>query len=62
VKIQTGADFILDSDALWLNGKHTIFANVDEGMDVVDIIASSEVGITGIPTKNIYIKDIQLLY
>lgn len=52
--------FILTKDADWLNGQHTIFADVVAGMDVVDNIASLPTGPTGIPLDDIEIESIEL--
>lgn len=50
--------FILSSDALWLNSENTIFGDVEFGMEIVDNISSGEVGITGIPLKDIKIVEV----
>ncbi len=50
--------FILSSDALWLNSENTIFGDVELGMEIVDNISSGDVGITGIPLKDIKILEV----
>jgi cyclophilin family peptidyl-prolyl cis-trans isomerase len=53
--------FILVSDAPKLQGKFTIFGEVVEGMDVVDIINKTDVDEKSIPIIPIRIKNINLL-
>lgn len=44
--------FIVHADATpWLEGKHTVFGNVTKGMDVLDKIASVEVGVGDAPVE-----------
>lgn len=50
--------FIVRADAEWLNGQNTIFADVESGIEVVDTIASADIGVTGIPVEDIMINSI----
>lgn len=49
--------FITHAETPWLNGKHTIFGKVVEGMDVVDVIATVEV-IDPISQNNKPVEDV----
>ena len=44
-----------------LNGKHTIFAIVSSGMDVVDAIVAEAVDSNSKPVNNIVVKDIRIV-
>ncbi|MGX1263250.1 peptidyl-prolyl cis-trans isomerase B (cyclophilin B) [Rossellomorea marisflavi] len=45
----------------WLDQKHTVFGQVIEGMDVVDDIASVEVGEQDAPKKDVIIESIKVV-
>lgn len=45
----------------WLDFRHTVFGQVFEGMDVVDTIASVEVGAADKPLSDVVIKNIEII-
>ncbi|ANU21642.1 peptidylprolyl isomerase [Planococcus plakortidis] len=45
----------------WLDGMHTVFGQVDEGMDVVDQIAAVEKGAGDKPLEDIVIESIDII-
>jgi peptidyl-prolyl cis-trans isomerase B (cyclophilin B) len=53
--------FIVTAEACpWLDGKHTVFGRVTEGMDVVDTISSLETGPGDRPRDEVKIESIEL--
>jgi len=54
--------FIVTAESTpWLDGKHTNFGEVAEGMDVVDKIENAKVNANSHPLEDIVIKSITLL-
>lgn len=52
--------FITHAATPWLNGAHTIFGRVTEGMDVVDKIANVEVGPGDRPTDDVVLESVTI--
>jgi cyclophilin family peptidyl-prolyl cis-trans isomerase len=53
--------FIVTADACpWLNGKHTVFGRVTDGMDVVDTISQVQTGGADRPVDDVVIERIDL--
>src|SRR5437016_3785434 len=53
--------FIVTADACpWLDGKHTVFGRVTNGMDVVDVISQVEAGAADRPREDVVIERIDL--
>jgi peptidyl-prolyl cis-trans isomerase A (cyclophilin A) len=48
------------SEVEYLNGRHTVFGEVIDGMDVVDTIASVNTGSSGKPVKEVEIEDVKI--
>ena len=58
-----GSQFFITLDKTpWLNGHHTIFGKVKEGMDVVRRIGHSETDMADRPLEDIVIKTIEIKY
>jgi cyclophilin family peptidyl-prolyl cis-trans isomerase len=54
--------FIVTTDAApWLDGKHTVFGEVTEGMDVIDRIEGTETDRNDRPVEEIRIESVQLV-
>ena len=47
--------------AYWLDGKHTVFGQVVEGMDIVDAIATTETGFMDKPVEDVVIENIEVI-
>ena len=58
-----GSQFFITLDKTpWLNGHHTIFGKVKEGMDVVRRIGHSETDMADRPREDVVIKTIEIKY
>lgn len=56
-----GSQFFINLiDTPWLTGKHTVFGKVIEGMEIVDEIGETPVGMSNKPIKDIRILSIRL--
>lgn len=53
--------FIMHGEAPHLDGRHAIFGQVTEGMDIVDMIATAPTTIGDRPAEDIVINNIQIL-
>lgn len=53
--------FITHAETPWLNGAHTIFGKVTDGMDVVDAIATAQTGANDKPVEDILITSIDII-
>jgi cyclophilin family peptidyl-prolyl cis-trans isomerase len=53
--------FIVTADACpWLDGKHTVFGRVTNGMDVVDAISQVQTGAGDRPRDDVVIERVDL--
>src|SRR5881275_3305159 len=53
--------FIVTADSCpWLNGKHTVFGRVTNGMDVVDAISNVEADASDKPRQDVVIERVEL--
>jgi peptidyl-prolyl cis-trans isomerase B (cyclophilin B) len=53
--------FIVTTDAApWLDGKHTVFGRVTEGMDAVDSIEGTETGAQDRPVEDVVIERVEV--
>lgn len=52
--------FITHAETPWLNGRHTIFGNVTDGMDIVDAIALVETSAGDRPVDDVIIETIEI--
>jgi cyclophilin family peptidyl-prolyl cis-trans isomerase len=53
--------FIVTTDAAsWLDGKHTVFGEVTDGMDVVDTISALDTDARDRPTADVVIERVEL--
>jgi len=57
-----GSQFFITHKATpWLDGKHTVFGKIAEGMNIVDSIANVKVGVANKPEKDVIIETIEIL-
>jgi peptidyl-prolyl cis-trans isomerase A (cyclophilin A) len=52
--------FVTVAATSWLNGKHTIFGEVTEGMDVVEAISKAATGPQDRPKTDVVIQKIEI--
>jgi peptidyl-prolyl cis-trans isomerase A (cyclophilin A) len=52
--------FVTVAPTPWLNGKHTIFGEVTEGMEVVHAIATTETGTGDRPTTDVVVERVEV--
>jgi peptidyl-prolyl cis-trans isomerase A (cyclophilin A) len=52
--------FVTVKPTPWLTGKHTIFGEVTEGMDVVDAIAIAPTGAQDRPAPDIVLEKVEI--
>jgi peptidyl-prolyl cis-trans isomerase A (cyclophilin A) len=52
--------FVTLAPTAWLTGKHTIFGEVIEGMEVVEAIATADTGPQDRPMKDIVLEKVEI--
>ena len=52
--------FVTVAPTAWLTGKHTLFGEVTEGMDVVEAIAASETGPQDRPLTDVVLENVEI--
>jgi peptidyl-prolyl cis-trans isomerase B (cyclophilin B) len=53
--------FIVTADSCpWLNGKHTVFGRVTDGMDVIDAISAVDVDHADKPRQDVVLERVEL--
>jgi peptidyl-prolyl cis-trans isomerase B (cyclophilin B) len=57
-----GSQFVIVTTAAapWLDGKHTVFGRVTEGMDAVDSIEATETGAQDRPVQDVVIERVEV--
>jgi peptidyl-prolyl cis-trans isomerase A (cyclophilin A) len=53
--------FVTVAPTAWLSGKHTIFGEVTDGMDVVEAISRVETDRSDRPTREIVLERVEIL-
>ena len=52
--------FVTVAPTKWLTGKHTIFGEVTEGIDVVEAIAKAPVGVQDRPVEDVVLERVEI--
>ena len=52
--------FVTVAATPWLTGKHTIFGEVNEGMDVVNAISTAQTGAQDRPVQDIVLEKVEI--
>lgn len=58
---QVKEEYAANGGTPWLDGKHTVFGHVIEGMEIIDAIADVEVGQGDRPVEDIVIESIDII-